>query len=171
MKKPKERIFMWYKVRELDQKGLSKSQISLDLSLDRGTVRKYLLMSEDDFQKLIECGRHLPKKLNGYFDYVRKELQKHPLLSDRMSCSRFEANQFRFFMHSAAYVLLHALRDKMLRGTEYANATMKTIRLRLIKVAEYVKEMKTRVKIELPRQFPDMVVMAHCLGNFSGLRC
>lgn len=47
-------------------------------------------------------------------------------------------------MHSAAYVLLHALRDKMLQGTEYAKATMKTIRLRLIKVAAYVKEMKTR---------------------------
>jgi hypothetical protein len=88
-----------------------------------------------------------------------------------MSCSRFEANQFRLFMHSAAYVLLHALREKMLQGSEYANATMKTIRLRLIKVAAYVKEIKTRIKIELPKQFPDMAVIANCLGKFNTLRC
>ena len=99
-----------------------------------------------------------------------KENKSH-LLSDRMSCSRFEANQFRLFMHSAAYVLLHALRDKLLQGTEYATATMKTIRLRLIKVAAYVREMKTRIKIELPKQFPDMVVIANCLGKFNELRC
>jgi hypothetical protein len=106
----------------------------------------------------------------GHMELYIKENKVH-LLSDRMSCSRFEANQFRLFMHSAAYVLLHALREKMLQGTEYANATMKTIRLRLIKVAAYVKEIKTRIKIELPKQFPDMVVIANCLGKSNGLRC
>ena len=106
----------------------------------------------------------------GQMELYIKENKSH-LLSDRMSCSRFEANQFRLFMHSAAYVLLHALRGKMLQGTEYATATMKTIRLRLIKVAAYVKEMKTRIKIELPKQFPDMEVIANCLGKLNGLRC
>ena len=33
------------------------------------------------------------------------------LHSDRTSCNRFEANQFRLFLHSAAYLLLHALKD------------------------------------------------------------
>lgn len=111
---------------------------------------------------------------NGILQSITNCIAEEPsvhLLSDRMSCSRFEANQFRLFMHSAAYILLHALREKMLQGTEYANATMKTIRLRLIKVAAYVKEIKTRIKIELPKQFPDMVVIANCLGNFNGLRC
>ena len=106
----------------------------------------------------------------GQMELYIKENKSH-LLSDRMSCSRFEANQFRLFMHSAAYVLLHALREKMLKGTEYATATMKTIRLRLIKVAAYVKEMKTRIKIELPKQFQDMVVIANCLGEFNEIRC
>jgi hypothetical protein len=106
----------------------------------------------------------------GQMELYIKENKSH-LLSDRMSCSRFEANQFRLFMHSAAYVLLHDLRDKMLQGTEYATATMKTIRLRLIKVATYVKEMKTRIKIEIPKQFPDKAVIASCLGKVSELRC
>ncbi len=106
----------------------------------------------------------------GQMELYIKESKTH-LLSDRMSCSRFEANQFRLFMHSAAYILLHAMREKMLQGTEYANATMKTIRLRLIKVAAYVKEIKTRIKIELPKQFPDMEVITNCLGKLNGLRC
>jgi len=123
----------------------------------------------------IRCVRTKALYEQGYCARGQMELyikeNKTYLLSDRMSCSRFEANQFRLFMHSAAYVLLHALRDKMLQGTEYATATMKTIRLRLIKVAAYVKEMKTRIKIELPKQFPDMEVVANCLGKFNGLRC
>jgi hypothetical protein len=106
----------------------------------------------------------------GQMELYIKENKTH-LESDRMSCSRFQANQFRLFMHSAAYVLLHTLRSETLRATGYANATMKTIRLRLIKVAAYVKEMKTRIKIEFPKQFPDIEVVTNCLGIFSVLRC
>jgi len=39
---------------------------------------------------------------------------KNALKSDRTSCTRKEANQFRLFLHSAAYVLLHTLRDQIL---------------------------------------------------------
>lgn len=52
-----------------------------------------------------------------------------------MSCSSFLANQFRLFMHSAAYVLIHTLQSEILRGTELSETTMKTIQLKLIKVA------------------------------------
>jgi hypothetical protein len=51
---------MCYKVKELGQKNLSKSRISREVGFDHGTVRKYMAMSEDEFQKLIERGRHLP---------------------------------------------------------------------------------------------------------------
>ncbi len=81
MKKTKERIHMWYKVKELRQNGLSKSRISRELDLDRGTVRKYIMMSEDEFEQLILSGRRLPMKLQGYLDYVKQELQQHPYLS------------------------------------------------------------------------------------------
>jgi len=81
MKTTKERNFMWYKVKELGHQNMSKSRISRELGLDRATVRKYLEMSEEDFQRLIARGRHLPKKLNEYLDYVKGELQHHPYLS------------------------------------------------------------------------------------------
>jgi hypothetical protein len=55
------------------------------------------------------------------------------LLSDRMSCSSFWANQFRLFLHSAAYVLIHTLQSKLLKGTEYGHATMKNHSAQIVK--------------------------------------
>jgi transposase len=76
-----QKVFMWYKVNELWKKGLNKSQISIELEIDRGTVRKYLLMNEDEFQEWINTPRHLPKKLNKYFNYVKGLLETAPYLS------------------------------------------------------------------------------------------
>ena len=76
------------------------------------------------------------------------------LKSDRTSCHRFLANQFRLFLHSAAYVLIHALRTNILKNTGWANATIETIRLRLFKIGARVRQLKTRVKVELPSSFP-----------------
>jgi hypothetical protein len=76
------------------------------------------------------------------------------LKSDRSSCTKFTANQFRLFLHSMAYILIHTLQKQVLNGTEYANATMKTIQNKIIKTAAWVKEMKTKIKIELPRFCP-----------------
>jgi transposase len=81
MKKTKERIYMWYKVKELRGQGLSKSRISRDLGLDRGTVGKYLKISEDEFQDKVLSGRRMPKKLQSYLDYVKQELEQHSYLS------------------------------------------------------------------------------------------
>jgi hypothetical protein len=93
------------------------------------------------------------------------------LRSDRMSCHSFLANQLRLFLHSAAYILIHTLQKEMLKGTEYANATMKTIQLRIIKVAARVKELKTMIRIELPTDFPLKGLFQKCFGMFDGLRC
>ncbi|MCF6332034.1 MAG: transposase [Draconibacterium sp.] len=84
---------------------------------------------------------------------LRIKEHKTYLLSGRMSCNSFMANQFRLFLHSAAYVLIHALQTEMLKGTKYCKATMKAIQLKIIKVAAKVNFMKTKVKIELPREF------------------
>jgi len=76
------------------------------------------------------------------------------LKSDRTSCHQFSANQFRLFLHSAAYVLLHALKNNILRYTQWANATISTIRLKFLKIGARVRQLKTKIKIELPTSFP-----------------
>src|ERR1043166_2755604 len=45
---------------------------------------------------------------------------KRYLKSDRTSCQRFEANQFRVFLHSAAYVLLDTLRREVFKTAPWA---------------------------------------------------
>lgn len=89
----------------------------------------------------------------GAMELYIKEHKNH-LASDRTSCHSFEANQFRLFLHSAAYVLLHAFRSMYLKGTELANAQFDTIRLKLIKVGARVRELATKVKIHLTSSFP-----------------
>ncbi len=72
---------MWYKVKELALKGFNKSQISRELCLDRTTVRRYLGMEEEVFHNWIEQTRHLPKKLQDYYNYVKDMLESYPYLS------------------------------------------------------------------------------------------
>lgn len=94
----------------------------------------------------VYCGR-------GQMELFIKEHKTH-LLSDRTSCCRFEANQFRLFLHSMAYVLLHTFRRLHLRGSEWAQAQFSTIRLKLLKIGAQVRELVTKIKIHLPSSFP-----------------
>ena len=101
---------------------------------------------------------------------LRIKEHKTYLLSDRMSCNSFMANQFRLFLHSAAYVLIHTRQTEILKGTKYSKATMKTIQLKIIKVAAKVRFMKTKVKIELPREFLTAWEFQKCFNMLEVLR-
>lgn len=101
---------------------------------------------------------------------LRIKEHKTYLQSDSMSCMEFGANQFRLFLHSAAYVLIHALQKNILCSTEYAQSTIKTIREKIIKVAAYVKEMKTKIKIELPASCAQITIFSRCLKIFEILQ-
>ncbi len=101
---------------------------------------------------------------------LRIKEHKTYLKSDRMSCNSFKANQFRLFLHSAAYVLMHSLQSMALVGTEFAKATMKTLQLKLIKVAARVKVLKSKIKIELPAEFYSDRVFMKCFKKFETLR-
>ncbi len=89
----------------------------------------------------------------GAMELMIKEHKNH-LASDRTSCTSFWANQFRLFLHSMAYVLLHHFREKHLQTTELARAQFNTIRLRLIKIGARVRELSTRIKVHLPSSYP-----------------
>lgn len=89
----------------------------------------------------------------GTMELLIKDHKTH-LRSDRTSCHRFEANQFRLFLHSMAYVLKHALRRHHLRNTPWARAQFDTIRLQVLKIGARVRQLRTRVKIHLPTSYP-----------------
>jgi len=60
------------------------------------------------------------------------------------------------------HFLMHTLQTEMLNTTEFCKVSMKTIQLKLIKVAARVKIMKTKVKIELPKEFYAKWVFEKC---------
>lgn len=122
----------------------------------------------------IRCIRTKALYENAYCARGAAELRikdhKTYLQSDRMSCNSFTANQFRLFMHSAAYVLIHTLQYEVLKGTQFCKSTMKTIQLKLIKVAARVKVLKTKIQIELPKDFSSKWVFEKCFAIFAELR-
>ena len=57
---------------------------------------------------------------------------KNGLKADRISCSKFSANQFRLYLHCAAYVILRSFQADMLVGTELECITITTMREKLL---------------------------------------
>ncbi len=81
-----------------------------------------------------------------------KEL-KNALFGDRMSCHRFTGNQFRLLLHTAAYVLMLTLRER-LAGTPLARVQFDTLRLRLIKIASLVTVTARRIWLRMSLAHP-----------------
>lgn len=72
---------MWHKVRELQLKGLNKTQIGIYLGVNRKTVRRYLNMTMEEFVKKQSSHRKYRLKLENYEQYVRANLEEYPYIS------------------------------------------------------------------------------------------
>lgn len=94
---------------------------------------------------------------------------KRGLRSDRTSCHRKEANQFRLFLHSAAYVLMHSLRENLLRGTELARAQFDTIRLRLLKIGARLQAARTFLRFHFPAACPTQPILCRASAILTAL--
>jgi hypothetical protein len=95
---------------------------------------------------------------------------------DRTSCHTAEANQFRLFLHAGAYWLLWSIRRVMPKRSAWRVVQFDTLRLRLIKLAARVVELKTQIKVHLPPAFagaglsaPDQTIFAMLLDRLPRL--
>ena len=98
----------------------------------------------------------------GVCELYIKELKTY-LKADRMSCSSFQANQFRLFLHSAAYVLLLQAKQLLFSGTDLAGVSIMTFRERVILSAVRITEMKTKTKVEFQNDHAMREEMEHAL--------
>lgn len=94
---------------------------------------------------------------------------KRHLAADRTSCTKAAANQFRLFLHAGAYWLLWSLRTLTPRRSSWRTAQFDTLRLRLIKLAARVVELKSQVKLHLPSGAACQSVLAFVLGRLPRL--
>lgn len=116
-----------------------------------------------------------PKKLYQGLYCARGQAENHikawknHLAADRTSCHEAEANQFRLFLHAGAYWLLWSLRRLMPKRSAWRVMQFDTLRLRLIKIAARVVELKKQVKIHLPSSAPDQPMFRLALGRLPRL--
>jgi len=76
------------------------------------------------------------------------------LFADRTSAATMRANQLRLWFASMAYVLLCALRRIALQHTQFAKATCRTIRLKLLKIGALVRTSVRRIKFAMASGCP-----------------
>jgi hypothetical protein len=116
--------------------------------MEQGTNTRFLVTTRNEE----------PKDL--YEFYVRrgesenwiKDFKLH-VKADRLSCSRFVANQFRVLLHACAYWLLDTLRRKLV-ASGARRMQLDTLRLLLIKIGGRVRELMTKVRMHLASGHP-----------------
>jgi hypothetical protein len=93
---------------------------------------------------------------------VRIDEFKNGLKADRLSCHRFVANQFRLFLHMAAYWLVLRLRHALTK-TEFASMQIQQLRTRILKIGGQVVQTARRVWFRLASGYPwkDIFALAH----------
>ena len=94
---------------------------------------------------------------------------KNHLAADRTSCHAAAANQFRLFLHAGAYWLMWSLRRLMPKGSAWRVMQFDTLRLRFLKLAARVVELKKQIKIHLPSSAPDQAIFTLLLDRLPRL--
>jgi len=90
------------------------------------------------------------------------------LFAYRLSTEEMKGNQLRLYMSALAYTLVEALRRLALKGTEWAQAQVDTIRLKLFKIGALVRISSRRVWLELSSTYPWKQIYAQAS---DALRC
>ena len=109
--------------------------IAITFSRATGVVRQHFVVTDrqepldEVYEEYCQRGEDIENRIKEW---------KCQLAADRTSCHRFEANQLRLFLHVAAYALFKEMHRRLAR-TEFETSTIATLRLRLIKVACWIK--------------------------------
>jgi hypothetical protein len=140
----------------------------------RRVVYKAEVMEQGENTRFVVSTRaEEPKEL--YEFYARrgesenwiKDFKLH-MKSDRLSCQRFLANQFRLLLHAAAYWLMDALRRKLI-DSGMRRIQLDTLRLRLVKIGGRVRELLTKIRLHLASGHPGQSLWQALSMSFGDL--
>jgi hypothetical protein len=107
------------------------------------------------------CGR-------GEMENMLKQ-QTLDLRADRMSTHYLASNQLRLWLATLAYLLLERMRALGLAGTDLAQATASSLRLKLLKVAGQVRVSVRRVYVQLSSAYPMQALFRLCHRRLMAL--
>lgn len=114
-----------------------------------------------------------PQELYEKFYCARGEMENRIkeqmcLFAYRLSTNEMKANQLRPYFSALAYTLVEAMRRLALRGTEWAEARVDTIRLKLFNIGAIVRPSVRRGLLQLSSAYPWKAIFAHA---YQALRC
>jgi hypothetical protein len=95
--------------------------------------------------------------------------QQLMLFADRTSCETMRANQVRLYLSTVAYIVMRALREFGLQGTEMAQAQCGTIRVKLLKLGAVIRVTVRRVVVSLSEAFAFRDVFMKVWQNLRAL--
>lgn len=160
------RVFKHFSYSTLDSWSCQRRVIGKAEHTPHGTNPRFIVTSLDEqawpAQRLYEelyCAR-------GEMENRIKEAQLD-LFADRLSTHTFRGNQLRLWLSGFAYVLMEAIRRVGLQGTQFANATAGTIRLKLLKIGALITLSVRRVKVAMSSACAyqsEFIAAFHALG-------
>jgi hypothetical protein len=134
--------------------------------LDKGENPRFIVTS-------LGAGEWAAQDLYEKFYCARGEMENRIkeqmcLFADRLSTDEMRGNQLRLYFSALAYTLMEALRRLALKGTEWAQAQVDTIRLKLLKIGVIVRISVRRILLQMSSTYPWKDIYARA---FHALRC
>jgi len=101
--------------------------------------------------------KHLYEKVycaRGTMENLIKDIKLYTR-SDKTACHRWQANQFRLFLHMCADWLLHSVRMAAPKRSRWRGATFATLRAVFVKIAVRIEEKKRTVRLSFASHMPE----------------
>jgi hypothetical protein len=162
------RVFKELDYRTRDSWSQSRRVVAKAEHLEKGANPRFIVTSlpierigGQELYEQVYCQR-------GEMENRIKECQLD-LFADRTSAATMRANQLRLWLASLAYVLMQAVRRLALEGTQLANATAGSIRLKLLKIGAVVTLSLRRIKLAFATACPVKDVFALALERLRSL--
>ena len=134
--------------------------------LDKGENPRFIVTS-------LGAGEWAAQHLYEKFYCARGEMENRIkeqmcLFAGRLSTDEMRGNQLRLYFSALAYSLVEALRRLALKGTEWAQAQVDTIRRKLFKIGAIVRISARRILLQMSSAYPWKDIYAQA---FQALRC
>jgi hypothetical protein len=160
------RVFAEFRYRTRKSWSCGRRVVAKAESLDKGENPRFIVTS-------LTADEWAAQDLYEKFYCARGEMENRIkeqmcLFADRLSTDEMKGNQLRLYFSALAYTLMEALRRLGLQGTEWAEAQVDTIRLKLLKIGARVRISVRRIVLQLSSAYPWKEIYAHA---FHALRC
>src|SRR5450631_2620840 len=160
------RVFTEFSYRTHNSWSCSRRVVAKAEYLDKGENPRFVVTSltndkwaSQDLYEKFYCAR-------GEMENRIKE--QMCLFAYRLSTDEMKGNQLRLYFSALAYTLMEALRRLGLQATEWAEAQVDTIRLKLLKIGAIVRVSVRRILLQLSSAYPWKDQYA---AVFHALRC